>query len=30
MSEGHKLCHVVYMLTQKEGQVLAMRSLGLM
>lgn len=30
VSEGHKLCHVVYMLTQKEGQVLAIRSLGLM
>ena len=28
--QGHKFCHVVYMLTQKEGQVLAMRSLGLM
>lgn len=30
VSEGHQLCHVVYMLTQKEGQVLAIRSLGLM
>lgn len=30
VSEGHKHCHVVYMLTQKEGQVLAIRSLGLM
>lgn len=30
VTEGHKLCHVVYMLTQKEGQVLAIRSLGLM
>lgn len=30
VSEGRKLCHVVYMLTQKEGQVLAIRSLGLM
>lgn len=30
VSEGHTLCHVVYMLTQKEGQVQAIRSLGLM
>lgn len=30
VSEGHRLCHVAYMLTQKEGQGLAMRSLGLM
>lgn len=30
VSEGHTLCHVVCMLTQKEGQVLAIRSLGLM